>query len=67
MEKQSKKNTADDFTAVIKEIISPLQLLQEIQPMLKEYFIGNFEVKNNALNMKFKNGQIFKMKIGEVI
>lgn len=66
MEKQDKKNTANDLFAV-NEIITPLQLLQEIEPLLKEYFIGDFEIKNNALDFEFKNGQKFKLKICEVI
>lgn len=65
MEKQDKKNTANDYA--VNEHITPLQLLQEIEPLLKEYFIGDFEIKNNALNMKFKNGQTFVLKICEVI
>ena len=66
MEKQGKKNTANDFFAV-NEHITPLQLLQEIAPLLEEYFIGEFEIENNALSMKFQNGQLFKLKIGEVV
>ena len=66
MEKQSKKNTANALFAV-NEIITPIQLLQEIEPLLKEYFIGDFEIKDNSLNLKFKNGQIFKLKIAEII
>ena len=66
MENQGKKNTANDSFAV-NEVMTPLQLLQEIEPLLEEYFIGDFEIKNNALNMKFKNGQTFKLTIGEVI
>ena len=65
MEKQNKKNTATDYA--VNERITPLQLLQEIEPLLKEYFLGDFEIKNNALNMKFKNGQTFILKIGEVV
>lgn len=65
MEKQNKKNTANDFA--VNERITPLQLLQEIEPLLKEYFTVEFEVKYNALNMIFKNGQTFKLKIGEVV
>ena len=65
MTKQSKKNTSKDFA--VNEIITPLQLLQEIEPLLKEYFIGNFEIENNALNLRFKNGQTFKLKIAEVV
>lgn len=66
MTKQDKKNTANDLFAA-NEIITPIQLLQEIEPLLKEYFIGDFEIKDNALNLKFKNGQIFKLKIAEII
>lgn len=66
MTKQSKKNTAEDIYAV-KETINSLQLLQEIVPLLKEYFIGDFEVENNALNLNFKNGQTFKLKIAEIV
>ena len=51
----------------VNEIITPVQLLQEIEPLLKEYFIGNFEIKGNALNLKFKNGQNFILKIAEII
>ena len=67
MEKQDKKNTANDLFAVREKNTTPVQLLQEIEPLLKEYFIGDFEVKENALNMSFLNGQKFKLKICEVI
>lgn len=66
MEKQSKKNTAENLSAANEEKITPLQLLQEIQPLLKEYFIGDYEIQNNALKMTFLNGQIFKLAVGEV-
>lgn len=65
MEKRNKKNTANDFA--VNEVITPLQLLQELEPLLKEYFIGDFSIENNALNLKFKNGQTFILKIGEVV
>ena len=61
----NKNNTTNDLDAM-NEVINPLQLLQEIEPLLEEYFIGNFEIKNNALTMSFKNGQTFKLIIGEV-
>ena len=67
MNKQDTKNTADYFTAEKEEIITPLQLLQEIQPLLMEYFVGKFEVENYAIKMVFKNGQTFKLKVGEVV
>ena len=67
MSNKSKKNTANEVFAEKEVNITPVQLLQEIEPLLKEYFIGDFEVKNNALNLSFKNGQYFKLKIFEVV
>lgn len=66
MEQNNNKNTADNFSAV-NENITPIQLLQEIEPLLKEYFIGEFEVVHNSLNMRFKNGQSFILKICEIV
>ena len=37
MLKQNEKNTASEFDAVNEKRITPLQLLQEVQPLLKEY------------------------------
>lgn len=64
---QNEKNTASEFDAVNEKRITPLQLLQEVQPLLKEYFIGGFEICENAIKLSFKNGQNFKMTIGEVV
>lgn len=65
MEKQNKKNSAENLSAENEGNITPLQLLQEIQPLLKEYFIGDFEIQNNALKMTFLNGQIFELSVEE--
>ena len=66
MVKFDKKNTANKMCAV-NETINPLQLLQEIEPLLKEYFIGDFIIENNTIKMSFKNGQTFNLKICEVV
>ena len=66
MEHEGKKNTANGEFAV-NEIINPLQLLEEIEPLLKEYFIGDFVIEDNSIKMKFENGQTFILKIGEVL
>lgn len=66
MIKKSKKNTASD-TLAVNEIITPIQLLQELAPLLQDYFIGDFKVKNNAIDMSFENGQSFRLVIGEVV
>ena len=62
---KSKKNTAND-TFAVKEVITPIHLLEEIEPLIKEYFIGDFCLKNNALYLSFENGQSFRLTVGEV-
>ena len=42
MDLREEKNTADISAAVNEGEITPLQLMQEIQPLLNEYFIGDF-------------------------
>lgn len=61
------KNTAAELAAVNEETITPIQLLQEIEPLLKEYFIGDFEIKDNCIRMSFKNGDIYNLTIGGVV
>ena len=63
MDLREEKNTADISAAVNEGEITPLQLMQEIQPLLNEYFIGDFEIKNNVLRLIFKNGHIFNLQI----
>lgn len=63
MDLREEKNTADISAAVNEGEITPLQLMQEIQPLLNEYFIGDFEIKNNVLRLIFKNGQNFNLQI----
>lgn len=62
-----KKNTAPDSDAVNEKNINTLQLLQEIEPLLKEYFIGDFEIENNSIKMTFKNSQTFNLIISEIV
>lgn len=64
---QNEKNNASKFDALNEEHITPLQLLQEVQPLLKEYFIGEFYIFENSIKMIFQNGQNFKLTIGEVV
>ena len=67
MTKKEQKNTAPVFDAANEGVINPLQLLQEIEPLLREYFIGDFKIKDNAISMHFKNGQRFALKICEIV
>lgn len=53
------------MNSVEKEIIKPIELLQEIEPLLKEYFIGGFEIEEGAIILSFKNGQRFRLVIEE--
>ena len=67
MTKKGKKNTAPYFDAESESTINPLQLLQEIEPLLQEFFIGDFEIVNRGLVMRFKNGQSFVVKVCEIV
>lgn len=66
MDKKAQKNTAAETAAINEENIKGLDILQELEPLLKEYFIGDFEIKGNTLNLKFKNGQSFRLAACEV-
>lgn len=59
--KLTNEKTSAGSAEVEKEIISRIDLLQEIEPLLNEYFIGGFEIKDNAIIMNFKNGQRFRL------
>ncbi len=67
MDKENEKDTMVTFSALCEKNITPLQLLQEIQPLLKEYFIGNFKIENSAITMRFFNGNKFRLTVGEVV
>ena len=59
------KNTAEQF-AVSEGAISAKDLLEEVEPLLREYFIGEFELTAKAINLNFKNGQKFRLTIEEL-
>ncbi len=44
-----------------EEKINAIELLQEIEPLLKEYFIADVHMEGSALQMKFSNGQTFRI------
>ena len=67
MAKMNKKDTASYIEAAKEVKMAPVQLLHEIQALLRKSFVGNFDVENNAINMSFENGQKFKLIIGEVV
>ena len=65
-ETQTQKKTSACLVEVENETIKPIDLLQEIEPLLKEYFIGGFEIKDEKIILSFKNGQQFRLVIEEV-
>lgn len=61
------KNTENLTMNIIEdETIKPIDLLQEIEPLLKEYFVGGFEIKDDSIILSFNNGQQFRLVIEEV-
>ncbi len=42
------------------------QLLTEIEPILKDFFVADFNVTADGLIMKLGNGQKFKFSITEI-
>jgi hypothetical protein len=47
--------------------ISKLDLLQEIEPLLKDYFIGDISIGKSAITYILQNGQIFNITATEII
>ena len=41
-------------------------VLEELEPLLKEYFIGGFELGEEEIILEFKNGQKFNLTVSEV-
>ncbi len=66
-ERNKNKKLAVSFAAINEETILPTDLLQEILPLLQEYFVGNFKIEGNAISIKFLNGQKFRLTVGELV
>ena len=41
-------------------------VLEELEPLLKEYFIGGFVLRGEEIILEFKNGQKFSLSVKEV-
>lgn len=41
-------------------------LALEIEPLIRDYFVGDFELDGNKISCKFLNGQKFIITVGEV-
>lgn len=64
-EKNTIEKTANQMAAAEKQFDAK-SLLEEIEPLLREYFIGGFELNSEAIILNFKNGQIFRLTIEEI-
>lgn len=49
------------------EKIEGEQLLQEIEPLIKDYFVCNVELTQEGLRLDFGNGQSFVLLIKETV
>lgn len=54
------------FSAACEGRVEPTQLLCEIEPLIEDYFIGNFEIVGQTMRIDLLNGQRFVLKIEEV-
>ncbi|MGN0803890.1 MAG: hypothetical protein ACI4MS_00720 [Candidatus Coproplasma sp.] len=59
------ENKGKFFWAEDEGKIEPYALLQELQPLLSDYFAGEFTVCEEGLIMSFPNGQKFILKAEE--
>lgn len=59
MTKKINKSTEDKITS--------LSLLQEIEPLIKEYFIAEISLTDEKITLSFENGQKFEVIAQEII
>lgn len=70
MKKQS-SNSTNEKSAALKAALEEKpflasDLIEELAPLLSDYFEGNFEQANDKIIMSFYNGQKFELTISEV-
>lgn len=49
------------FAAKNEPQIQPKEILAELLPVMKDYFVGEFALEGNALTYKMLNGQKIKI------
>lgn len=64
-EKNTTEKTANQMAAA-EERFDSKSLLEEIEPLLREYFIGRFDLNCEAIILNFKNGQKFRLTAEEL-
>ncbi len=70
MEKQTANHTKekfyDDMIAKNEACFPALNVVQELTPLLEEYFLGSFLARGDAIKLLFPNGQEFILTVSEI-
>lgn len=65
-EKLTQKQVSALFCAANEKNITGKSVLQEIQPLLEDYFSISVEIREDGMIMKFLNGQTFRISATEI-
>lgn len=65
--KPTEEETEEMNDAVKEKKILPLDLAMQLFPLLDDYFCGTFAKNSKGVLMKMENGQIFQLKVEEVV
>lgn len=60
MEQVQFKNAETNFRTDVKSLV------EELQPILKDFFVCKLSESENALLMRFANGQTFRLTVQEI-
>lgn len=63
--KQSEEEIAAKSAAIKEEKICANDIIEEIEPLFREYFVGNFTFEDGELGLSFYNGQRFRLGVRE--
>jgi hypothetical protein len=63
---QEKGEQEANIAAINERHIAGSDIMLELQPLLKDYFIGEFLCDHDEINLSFLNGQTFRLSIREV-
>lgn len=61
MEQEQFKNAENNFRTDAK------YLLEEMEPILSDFFVCDLSEAENAISMRLANGQTFKLTVQEVV
>lgn len=54
------------FYAVNEKNITGKEIIEEIEPLIKEFYHGNVEISGDCLIIKFLNGQVFRLSANAI-